>query len=127
MIGLPTRFDTAVVVQRGDDASGHRDPTTGFWVVDDEASVVYTGMVNLQAGGLIMASRRATSTAFADADGVMCAPRRDAARIMDLMPGDRCHFSYPRLRRGSAIVSFAADAEVVFVRPEDRAAVLRYR
>jgi hypothetical protein len=124
---LPTQYRDTVLVQRGGESTGHRDPTTGFWIVDDEEAWVATFRANVQAGGLLMASRRSTSTTFADADGQFSVHKRDLARLLELAPGDQVHITYATLRKGTTMVRRGADAEVLFVRPEDRTALLRYK
>jgi hypothetical protein len=51
-----------------------------------------------------------------------------AAAVLAVEPQDAVHVSYAPLRdRQGGIEHRGAEAEVLFVRPEDRALVIRYR
>lgn len=124
-MALPTAFRERVVITRG--TGGGWWDEDDVWHPADEDTVIFDGQANVQAGGLIAASRRSTSTTFAEADGVLAVSKRDLPYLLDSLPGDKVQIRYVAQRRGgTAIDKRSASAEVMFVRPEDRAALLRY-
>ncbi len=122
-----TQFRDHITVTRSDAGGGVQDPDTGAWVAVGGTDTVLDCPANVQAGSLLRAGLRQTGTAFAEADGVAFVPPAFAGYLMDVRPQDAVEIKYAPRRRGSAIVKLGADAEAMFVRPEDRAIVLRYR
>lgn len=125
MTGFATGFRDRAIVTRGE-STGHQDPTTYEWIPGDEDHVVLDSECNAQAGGLIAAKRRSVSDTLKDADGVLTFPKHRAGDLMGVQPDDKVKVLYAPIRRGDAIDYFTADAEARFVRPEDRALVVRY-
>jgi hypothetical protein len=121
-----TQFRDRVLVTRGG-GGGTQDPTTGAWTPSSDAEVIYEGPANVQAGGLLLASRRAVSEPLTSADGLFILPRGRKADALKLQPGDLAHISYQPVLDGTTLAFYAAEAEVTFVRPEDRTALVRYR
>jgi hypothetical protein len=81
----------------------------------------------VQAGGLIKADRRATGTPFSEADGLFSVPRRMLHKLLTVMPGDAVEIEYEPIKADAMIQQYGADAEVTFVEPKSRTALLRYR
>jgi len=120
------RTNAQIVVSAGIDA-GHQDPVTYEWVPDNDEDVVLNCRALVQAGGLIKASRRSVSEVYSDADGVAFVDKPYLADLMRVVPGEhKVKVVYDPIRRGSSVDYFTADAEARFVRPEDRALLLRY-
>lgn len=99
---------------------------TGIYTSADDEELIYAGPANVQAGGLMAANRRATGQADLAHDGEMYLPREERAAALRIQPEDIVHVAYQPIRDGDTVVSYGADARVVFVRPEDRAVLLRY-
>jgi hypothetical protein len=123
--GLPTGYRDRVIVTRGQ-STGHQDPVTYEWVPGDEDTVVLDSEANVQAGGLIAANRRSVSTTYADADGVAYFPQDKLGDLMDVVPDDVVTVLYAPIPHGTLTDWRQASATAVFVRPEDRALLLRY-
>lgn len=115
--------DRAVVTRAG---GGTQDPVTGEWT-GVPAVTVYDGPCRVQAGGLIRANRRSTSTVLNEADGVVFLPPWELGNLLSIEPGDSVELSYAPFRSGNTVEQRGASAEAMFVRPEDRAVLVRYR
>ena len=122
------KYRDRLIVTAGE-ATGHQDPTTYEWVVDDDPSqIILDCPANVQAGGLITANRRSVSEVYADADGVAFVPPLFLGDLMRVEVGSthKVTIVYAPIRRGSAVDYLTATAEPKLVRPEDRALLLRY-
>jgi hypothetical protein len=120
---VPTRYESQVVVQR--DGEGGWMDDNGIWHPADP-ELIMDCPANVQAGGLLASSRRAEGPPQTDADGQFVVPPQFLGRLMALIPGDRVSITYPPIKDGTSTVSLGADAEVTFVRPEDRTALIKY-
>lgn len=114
-----------VTIIRGE-ASGQQDPVTGEWIPGPGEQVILDCPANVQAGGLIAASRRSISTVYADADGAVVVPKPYHAALLDVEPEDRVLITYGAMRRAGTIIERSADAIAKFVRPEDRTLLVQY-
>lgn len=122
----PMKYPDRIVVTRPDPRPGTQDPVSGQWVGHPDV-VVYDGPARVQAGGLLVANRRSVSSVEAEADGRAILPPRAREQLMDMVPKDNVQVLYAHLRSGDTELQYGADAEVTFVRPEDRNVLLRYR
>lgn len=119
------KYRDAVAITRASTEPGSRDPVTGAWTGPPPVPV-YTGPAQVQAGGLLKANRRATNQVLNEADGVVYLPPWEKGTVMDIAPGDNVHIDYAPIRQGQEVRRYGADAEVTFVRPEDRGVLVKY-
>lgn len=119
------KYRDTVAITRASTEPGTQDPVTGAWTGPPPVAV-YTGQAAVQAGGLIRANRRSTSQIQNEADGVVFLPPWEQGRVMDIAVGDNVHIDYAPVRQGNSLKRYGADAEVTFVRPEDRGVLVKY-